>query len=69
MQGKEATHFYNGYTSCPLVTGSSTCILAEFDYDLLPVETLPINQAKERFVSFVLKNNAMPFIYWKMMLK
>ena len=25
---------YDGYTSCPLVTGKSSCILAEFDFQV-----------------------------------
>ncbi|CAF4347159.1 unnamed protein product, partial [Rotaria magnacalcarata] len=31
---------YDGYTSCPLVTGYNKCILAEFDFDGNPLETL-----------------------------
>jgi len=37
---------YDGYTSCPLVTGFSKCIMAEFDYDGKPVETFPIKSSK-----------------------
>lgn len=32
---------YNGYTSCPLVTGYGKLVLAEFDYDNNPQETFP----------------------------
>lgn len=35
---------YNGYASCPLVTSYNKCILAEFDYNLNPMETFPFNQ-------------------------
>ena len=38
---------YNGYTSCPLVTGKGS--LAEFDFDFKPMEAFPVNQAKERW--------------------
>ena len=69
MEGKKPSKSYDGYTSCPLVTGYSTCILAEFDYDGKPLETLPINQAKERLTSFLLKKEIMPMLYWKLMLK
>ena len=70
MEGKkDLEEKYDGYTSCPLVTGYSKCILAEFDYDGNPLETLPINQAKERMSSFLMKKDLMPTLYWKMMLK
>lgn len=69
MKGQSLTKTYDGYTSCPLVTGYSKCILAEFDYKVQPLETLPINQAKERRVSFFLKKDMMPMLYWKLMLK
>lgn len=69
MEGKKLSQKYDGYTSCPLVTGYSKCILAEFDYDGQPLETLPINQAKERMTSFFMKKELMPLLYWKLMLK
>ena len=69
MDGEKLTETYNGYTSCPLVTGYSKCVLAEFDYHVQPHETLPVNQAKERRVSFFLKKHVMPPLYWKIMLK
>ncbi|KAK4007956.1 hypothetical protein OUZ56_013116 [Daphnia magna] len=68
MDGKKLSQKYDGYTSCPLVTGYSKCILAEFDYDGKPLETLPINQAKERMTSFFMKKELMPLLYWKLML-
>jgi len=69
MKGKKPTEIYDGYTSCPLVTGNGKCILAEFDYQVQPLETFPINQGKERMTMFQLKKDAMPFIYWNLMLK
>ena len=30
---------YDGYTSCPLVTGKSSCILAEFDFQVSNIGT------------------------------
>ena len=60
---------YDGYTSCPLITGYKSCILAEFDFDLSPLETFPINQGKERRSMYHLKADMMPFIYWNQMLK
>jgi len=69
MNGKNMKEKYNGYTSCPLVTGYSKCILAEFDYNLKPLETFPVNQANELRSMFMLKKHALPFIYWNVMLK
>jgi hypothetical protein len=60
---------YDGYTSCPLVTGYSSCILAEFDYDGQPLETFPVNQAKERRSMFIMKKMIMPELYWNGMLR
>jgi len=62
---------YDGYTSCPLVTGSSTCILAEFDFQAppQPLETFPVNQAKERRTMYLMKAHVMPQLYWLALLK
>ncbi|BES97595.1 Sulfide quinone [Nesidiocoris tenuis] len=60
---------YDGYTSCPLVTGYSSVILAEFDYSLTPLETFPVDQSKEHRAMFFMKKDAMPFLYWNGMLK
>ncbi|MBT8491859.1 MAG: NAD(P)/FAD-dependent oxidoreductase [Deltaproteobacteria bacterium] len=67
--GKEPTAKYDGYTSCPLVTGYGRLILAEFDYDGNPAETFPFNQAKERWSMYVLKRHLLPPMYWKGMLR
>ncbi|KAF2353447.1 FAD/NAD(P)-binding domain [Trinorchestia longiramus] len=64
MMGKPVTAVYDGYTSCPLVTGYSKCILAEFDYNGQPLETFPMNQAVERRTMFHLKKDIMPDMYW-----
>ncbi|XP_045117192.1 sulfide:quinone oxidoreductase, mitochondrial-like isoform X1 [Portunus trituberculatus] len=69
MGGASPKHQYDGYTSCPLVTGYNKCILAEFDMDGNPLETFPINQAKERRTMFHLKKDMMPTMYWNGMLK
>ncbi|MCI0182085.1 NAD(P)/FAD-dependent oxidoreductase [Sulfoacidibacillus ferrooxidans] len=60
---------YNGYTSCPLVTGYGSLILAEFDYDLNPMETFPFDQGVERFSMYLLKKELLPVVYWDGMLK
>lgn len=69
MNGKDLKEKYDGYTSCPLVTGYSKCILAEFDYDLKPLETFPINQGNELRSMLLIKKHLLPFIYWNIMLK
>ena len=33
MDNEMLTHHYDGYTSCPIVTGYNKLILAEFDYN------------------------------------
>ncbi|XP_071070274.1 sulfide:quinone oxidoreductase, mitochondrial isoform X2 [Dasypus novemcinctus] len=60
---------YDGYTSCPLVTGYSRVILAEFDYNAQPLETFPFDQSKERLSMYLMKADMMPFLYWNMMLR
>ena len=37
--GKVGGAVYNGYTSCPLLTGHNELMLAEFKYGLVPEET------------------------------
>jgi sulfide:quinone oxidoreductase len=69
MQSRPATASYDGYTSCPLVTGRGKLILAEFDYELNPKETFPFDQGKERLSMYLLKRYILPIIYWKGLLK
>lgn len=68
LMGKPLTAAYDGYASCPLVTGYDSCIMAEFDYELQPKETFPFRQDCERLSMFVLKHDMLPEIYWKLML-
>lgn len=60
---------YNGYTSCPLVTGYGKLIMAEFDYDSQPVETFPFDQSQERYSMYALKIYGLPEMYWHGMLR
>lgn len=60
---------YDGYTSCPLVTGYGSLILAEFDYDKNPAETFPFDQSKERYSMYALKAYGLPRMYWHGMLR
>ncbi|KAM4747166.1 sulfide:quinone oxidoreductase, mitochondrial [Rhinophrynus dorsalis] len=69
MKQQKSTAKYDGYTSCPLVTGYNKVILAEFDYSSQPLETFPIDQGKERRTMYHMKADLMPFLYWHMLLK
>lgn len=68
MNGVKPSQVFNGYASCPLVTGYNTCIMAEFDYSLTPLETFPIDQSKERISMFYMKKDLMPPLYWHLLL-
>ncbi|MGM0558510.1 MAG: NAD(P)/FAD-dependent oxidoreductase [Myxococcota bacterium] len=67
--GERLAAKYDGYASCPLVTGYGRLILAEFDYDGNPCETFPFNQAEERYSMYAMKAYALPEMYWHGMLK
>lgn len=69
MEGKTLKSIYDGYTSCPLVTGNGRCIMAEFDYDSKPLETFPIDQGVERRTMFHVKKDVMPLLYFNLMLR
>ena len=68
MAGKTPTAQYNGYASCPLITGYGKLVLAEFDYNLNPQETFPFDQSKERWSMFMLKKYILPWLYWNRIL-
>ncbi|WP_170163427.1 NAD(P)/FAD-dependent oxidoreductase [Brevibacillus gelatini] len=69
INGKRDYRHYNGYTSCPLVTGYGKLILAEFDYEQIPRETFPFDQSRERRSMYWLKKEVLPVMYWHGMLK
>ncbi|XP_006135101.1 sulfide:quinone oxidoreductase, mitochondrial [Pelodiscus sinensis] len=69
MKNQLPTKKYDGYTSCPIVTGYNSVILAEFDYNAQPLETFPIDQSKERRLMYYMKADLMPFLYWNGLLK
>jgi sulfide:quinone oxidoreductase len=68
-EGKAPTASYDGYASCPLVTGYGKLILAEFDYDGKPAESFPFDQRQERYSMWVMKVHALPELYWNGMLR
>lgn len=66
---------YNGYSSCPLVTGYGKMVLAEFDYDS---NFTPDPKLKQMFIKdsskehrrlWWLKKYILPRLYWNKMLK
>ena len=67
--GTSSAEKYDGYTSCPLVTGYGKLILAEFDYEQNPAETFPFDQSKERWSMYQLKARGLPQYYWHGMLR
>ena len=68
-RGQAPSGQYDGYTSCPLVTGYGKVVLAEFDYDLKPKETFPFDQSQERLSMYLLKRHVLPQLYWHGMLR
>ncbi len=70
MQGASSKAAYDGYSSCPLVTGYGKLILAEFDYDGNPAPSIPlIDTTKERWSMYVLKRHGLPWMYWNLMMR
>lgn len=67
--GRPFTGHYDGYASCPLVTGYGKLILAEFDYDGRPQESFPFDQSRERYSMWALKAYGLPEMYWNGMLR
>jgi sulfide:quinone oxidoreductase len=68
-EGRPLLGHYDGYTSCPLVTGYGKLILAEFDYTNTPQESFPFDQSQERLSMYMLKAYALPDMYWNGMLR
>ncbi len=60
---------YDGYASCPLITGYGKLVLAEFDYDNEPAPSFPFDTSQERYSMWVLKKDVLPRMYWHGMLK
>ena len=69
LNHKTPAKHYDGYTSCPLVTGYGSLILAEFDYDKQPMESFPFDQSQPRYSMYALNAYGLPRMYWHGMLK
>ncbi|MBK7964121.1 MAG: NAD(P)/FAD-dependent oxidoreductase [Bacteroidetes bacterium] len=64
---------YNGYSSCPLVTGYGKMVLAEFKYDNIrdsdPLLSKFWDTSKEQYSMWLLKKYGLPYLYWNKMMK
>lgn len=73
--GEISSKHYNGYSSCPLVTGYGKMVLAEFDYDLNFTpdpklkQMLVFDSSKEHRRLWWLKKYILPYLYWNKMMK
>jgi len=69
MADKPLEASYDGYTSCPLLTGQKEVLLAEFKYGGVPKETfnrvLGIDQGVPRKAFYWLKKDFFPWVYGK----
>ncbi len=72
---KATNRNYNGYSSCPLVTGYGKMTLAEFDYqsNFTPDPKLKrmfvFSSDKEHWRLYMFKKIMLPYLYWNKMLK
>ncbi|NNG09102.1 MAG: NAD(P)/FAD-dependent oxidoreductase [Arenibacter sp.] len=76
IKNQEASNkSYNGYSSCPLVTGYGKMVLAEFDYqnnftpDPKLKQMLIFDSSKEHWRLWILKKYMLPYLYWNKMMK
>ena len=64
---------YNGYSSCPIVTGYGKMLLAEFEYDNQrksdPLLSRIFDLSRELYPMWLLKKYGLPYLYWHRMLK
>ncbi len=60
---------YDGYSSCPLVTGFGKVVLAEFGYEGKLMPSFPVDATRERRSMWFLKKTLLPQLYWRGMLK
>jgi len=76
ISGKAADNTsYQGYSSCPLVTGYGKMVLAEFNYknEFTPDPKLKLmligDSSKEHWRLWLLKKYMLPYLYWHKMMK
>ena len=72
-----SSNTYDGYSSCPLVTGYGKMVLAEFDYSkefkpdpkLKKFPMMVTDSSQEHWRLWILKKYLLPYLYWNKMLK
>ena len=72
LDGGQPGADYDGYGSCPLTVERGKIVLAEFGYEGKLLPTFPewmIDGTRPRKLSWLLKSEALPWIYWNGMLK
>ena len=72
LSGKALTAVYDGYGSCPLTVERGKILLAEFGYGGKLLPSFPswiIEGTRPQRLSWLLKSEALPWIYWNGMLK
>lgn len=68
VRGQQSPRVYNGYTSCPLVTGLGKAMLIEFDYAGNLTPSFPfIDPLKELWVSWFIEEKALLGTYRAML--
>ncbi len=72
-EGKAGQQSYEGYSSCPIVTGYGKMLLCEFKYDNVkdsdPLISTLVDTTKEQYSMWLLKKYGLPFLYWNLMLR
>lgn len=72
LGGGEPVAAYDGYGSCPLTVEKGKVVLAEFGYGGKLLPTFPtwiIDGTRPRRLSWLLKTEVLPWVYWNGMLK
>lgn len=72
IKGGSAVAQYNGYGSCPLTVERGKIVLAEFGYGGALLPSFPkwvINGKKPSKMAWMLKEQILPPVYWKAMLR
>ena len=72
LADRPPTALYDGYGSCPLTVERGKILLAEFGYGGKLLPSFPswiIEATKPQRLSWLLKSEALPWIYWNGMLK
>lgn len=72
LDGAAPVANYDGYGSCPLTVERGKIVLAEFGYDGKLLPSFPkwlIDGTRPRKLSWLLKSEVLPWVYWNGMLK